>query len=245
MHKITCFVLCLVSIHVANGQFSLGGSSDSSSSYPRLKLAGPLGQLIGGQGLSLNSGIGQVLSSLISSASSGSSGGGPLSQLATAASTNYINAIRASLPFSQFTGGNQQQHASHGPQHGHQFSHPSPPMFGGMGNFMGGDNGMYGAQHNFDNGHQFGPNAFSQYNQPDSKFSLFNNSTLIDQTTKSNQTKSKQTKSNQIKSKPNTIFYFLQLNRLLRQPIRRLQPPTNLEPHVISGIIIFVESLLI
>ncbi|KAF7492462.1 hypothetical protein SSS_08280 [Sarcoptes scabiei] len=95
------------------GQFSF------EAGYPRFKLPGPLGQLISGQGLnlgSMNSGFGQILGSLISNAgSSSNSGGGPLSQLATAASTQYINAVRSSPLFSQFTGSSSQSMPSSGP----------------------------------------------------------------------------------------------------------------------------------
>lgn len=179
---------------MVNGQFSLsnaltgGGSSESGSSYPRIKLAGPLGQLIGGQGISLNSGLGQVLSSIISGAASGSSSnsnsGGPLSQLATAASTQYINAIRA-LPFGQFgLGGNGQssggppQSPSHQP--GHHGGPPggpyNGPMYPGLSNSMNFMNdasmGPYGGQ-NFDAGAHFGPNSFPQFS-PDNYFGGMN-----------------------------------------------------------------------
>lgn len=166
MHKLSSIVFCMLSLHLANGQFSLSGNSDTSSSYPRIKLAGPLGQLIGGQGISLNSGLGQVLSSIISSATNAgsSSSGGPLSQLATAASTNYINAIRSLPPFNQF-GGNQQSTPHHG-----QFNGPSGHQFNAMHNpinYLTPDNNLYGAQGNLENGH-FGPNSFPHF-QSESK----------------------------------------------------------------------------
>ena len=173
MHKLGSLVFCVLSVHLVNGQFSLGGSGDSSS-YPRIKLAGPLGQLIGGQGISLNSGLGQVLSSIISSASNGgsssSSSGGPLSQLATAASTQYINAIRSLPAFNQFAGNQQGQ--SHGPAHGQFNGQQSGHGLYNNGmqnplNFMSADNNnLYGGQHNFDNapsGGHFGQNAFQHF----------------------------------------------------------------------------------
>ena len=203
MYKLTSgwFLFCclLPWSSMVNGQFSLsnaltgGGSSESGSSYPRIKLAGPLGQLIGGQGISLNSGLGQVLSSIISGAASGSSSnsnsGGPLSQLATAASTQYINAIRA-LPFGQFgLGGNGQssggppQSPSHQP--GHHGGPPggpyNGPMYPGLSNSMNFMNdasmGPYGGQ-NFDAGAHFGPNSFPQFS-PDSKLKFFKKSFII------------------------------------------------------------------
>ena len=169
MHKLGSLFFCVLSVHLAHGQFSLGGSGDSSGSYPRIKLAGPLGQLIGGQGISLNSGLGQVLGSLISTAATGgsSNSGGPLSQLATAASTNYINAIRSLPAFSQFMGNQQQQTQQQ--QHG-QFNAPSGHLYNGVQNtlnFLSAESNLYGGQHNFDNGHNgaahFGQNAFPHF----------------------------------------------------------------------------------
>lgn len=188
MHKFaSLLLLCvLLSVHPAvHGQFGLSGSSDSSSQYPRIKLAGPLGQLIGGQGISLNSGLGQVLSSIINTAanaagsgsnSNGASGGSPLQQLATAASSNYINAIRA-LPFGQFVGGGSSQSQQQPQQvQGHsQFGNGPHGLYGGMQNpinFLTPDSNLFGGQHggydggnhghNQQHGH-FAPNGFPHF----------------------------------------------------------------------------------
>lgn len=152
MHKLVCLFFSVISLHLVSGQYPFGGGDSSSVGYPRIKLAGPLGQLISGQGLGLGSGFGQVLSSLINNAGGsggGSSVGGPLSQLATAASNTYINAIRSTLPgLGQLTGGlggasagqSHNQYSQYGGAGGH-------PMYGGMQNplnFLTGDSPLSG-----------------------------------------------------------------------------------------------------
>lgn len=191
MHKFASLVVCLLSVgvHLAHGQFGLSGSGDSSGQFPRIKLAGPLGQLIGGQGISLNSGLGQVLSSIINTAanaagSNSNSASNPLQQLATAASSNYINAIRA-LPFGQFVGGGssqgqqqqqQQQHSQYNGPSGHglynqmqnpiNFLTPDSNLFGSQ---HGGYDGNHNQHHNA--GHGFGQNAFPHFSA-ESKYHL-------------------------------------------------------------------------
>jgi len=94
-----CAVIC-----VCSAQFTIGGSQQqqqSQSQYPRIKIGGPLGQLIPG-GINLGSGFGSMLNQLLSSASGSSSGGGAESSssgiqipgLSTAASSPYVNAMR-------------------------------------------------------------------------------------------------------------------------------------------------------
>lgn len=168
MIKLICLSLFATLLHTAYGQFSFGNSEGSG--YPRIKLGGPLGQLIGGgsSGLNLNSGLGQVLSTIMNSAvgaasQSNNGGGSPLTQLATAASTNYINALRSSLPFSQFLsngngGGQSQGQGSYGAA-SHQIYNTIPgPM-----NMLQQDPSMYAGQ-GFD-ASQFNPAMLQQFQQ--------------------------------------------------------------------------------
>lgn len=158
MHKLVCLFFSVISLHLVSGQYPFGGGDSSSVGYPRIKLGGPLGQLISGQGLGLGSGLGsgfgQVLSSLINNGG-GSSGGGPLSQLATAASNTYINAIRSTLPgFGQLAGGLGGASAGQGHQHSQYSQYGGAgghPLYGGMQNplnFLTGDSPLsgYGGQ---------------------------------------------------------------------------------------------------
>lgn len=145
-HKATS-AIALSLIVMIIGTTSVRAQFFGGGDYPRLKLS----QLIGGSGggggssssgLNLNSGLGQVISSLLGSASSSSSAS-PLQQLATAASTSYINAIRSALPFGQYGGGgaqHQHQHSSYQP-HNHQgpmhYGAASQQIFNTLPNPMG------------------------------------------------------------------------------------------------------------
>ncbi|KPM03382.1 hypothetical protein QR98_0018130 [Sarcoptes scabiei] len=169
---------CSVLFQSSTGQFSF------EAGYPRFKLPGPLGQLISGQGLnlgSMNSGFGQILGSLISNAgSSSNSGGGPLSQLATAASTQYINAVRSSPLFSQFTGSSSQSMPSSGPASPigpgpmasgpHAYGPHQHPMFNPM-TLLNADQSMYGPPqgHQGLDSHFGGSHIFPQLAAPEGK----------------------------------------------------------------------------
>lgn len=112
--------LSLVAMLLGTASAQLFGGGD----YPRIKLSNLIG---GGGGGGGSSGLGQVISSLLSSANSANSGS-PLQQLATAASTSYINAIRAALPFGQYGGGGQQHQHQHSSYQPHQ--HQGPLHYG-------------------------------------------------------------------------------------------------------------------
>lgn len=182
MYKIISLFFCIILslfCHLASGQFSF--SSDGG--YPRLKLSSSLGQLISGQGIGfgpVSSGFGQILGSLINNA--GSSSSSPLTQLATAASTQYMNMVRSNPLFSQYTGQTQQAPspmsyqqpyaAAHGPpQHVQQSMYN--PMQGSMG-LLGGDSSMYGPPPGAGYDSHFGGSSiFPQYAQPEhSKFAI-------------------------------------------------------------------------
>lgn len=167
-----CIILSLF-CHFASGQFSF--SSDGG--YPRLKLSSSLGQLISGQGIGfgpVSSGFGQILGSLINNA--GSSSSSPLTQLATAASTQYMNMVRSNPLFSQYTGqaqqappspmGYQQPYAAaHGPpQHVQQSMYNPMPSSMGL---LGGDSSMYGPPGAGYDSHFGGSSIFPQYAQPE------------------------------------------------------------------------------
>jgi len=91
-------------IAVINAQFSIGGQSSQSgmaSQYPRIKIGGPLGQLIP-NGINLGSGLGSMLNQLIGSTTgSGNSGGS-----SSSASSPYVNAMRGyggASPYNQMS----------------------------------------------------------------------------------------------------------------------------------------------
>ncbi|KAH9424416.1 hypothetical protein DERP_004600 [Dermatophagoides pteronyssinus] len=191
---------------IVSGQFSFGGfggsgDSDSNSGgggiggFSGFKLSGPLGQLMRGSSslnlMNSNFGLGQILGTLMSGSTSGVSGGGPLTQLATAASSQYMNALRSNPLLSSFAnvaaGGSQQSggppssssyaappspsssHPQFSPNHHSMFQNPMA-MFGGAG-----DSSMYGPPSHPGAGggydHHFGgSNVFPQYATPDNYF---------------------------------------------------------------------------
>lgn len=184
-NKITCLLVCML-LHIVSGQFSFGGSSDSG--FSGFKLSGPLGQLMRGSSplnlMTSNYGFGQILGSLINS---GSNSGGPLSQLATAASSQYINALRSNPLLSQFANvaaGQQSgppsaaspyaappSHQPHSPHHHSMYQNPMA--------LLGGDSSMYGPPQQPGYDHHFGgSNVFPQFATPDSKSLFFVSSTI-------------------------------------------------------------------
>ncbi|OTF70826.1 hypothetical protein BLA29_007527 [Euroglyphus maynei] len=179
-NKIVCLFFCML-LHIVSGQFSFGGSSDSG--FSGFKLSGPLGSLMRGSSplnlMTSNYGFGQILGSLINGGTSSSGSGGPLSQLATAASSQYINALRSNPLLSQFAnvaGGSQQSGPSSSSYAAPPSSHPqlSPhhhSMYQNPMAFLGGDSSMYGppSQPGYDH-HFGGSNVFPQFAQPDNYF---------------------------------------------------------------------------